>query len=148
MCIIPSKLLAFQIFVVLNSSNTLTYPKGEKNGHRRWPYMRVLIVNRCEYSNFSPLDPFNIYAIAAVLLVDYVYYSQRKPMGVSLVQFNSVNSRERRWSFFFSKPSFAYYELSSVVKKPRISDCCACVVLCFVSPSLFSSIFKFMRISE
>ena len=85
-------------------------------------------MNRCEYSNFSPLDPFNIYAIAAVLLVDYVY-SQRKPMGVSLVQFNSVNSRERRWSFFF-KTSFAYYELSSVVKKPAFLT--AAPALCYV----------------
>ena len=107
---------------------------------------RNLVINRCEYSNFSPLDPFNIYAMAAVLLVDYVY-SQRKPMGVSLVQFNSVNSRERRWSFFFQNlVCILWTQLCS--KKTRISDCCACVVLCFVSPSLFSSIFKFMRISE
>ena len=39
--VIPSELLPFQIFVTLNSSGTLPYPKGEKNGHRRWPYMRV-----------------------------------------------------------------------------------------------------------
>ena len=43
--VIPSKLLPFQIFVILNSSNTLPYPKGEKNGHRRWPYMRVFTNN-------------------------------------------------------------------------------------------------------
>ena len=43
--VIPSKLLPFQIFVTLNSSGTLLYPKGEKNGHRRWPYMRVTIIN-------------------------------------------------------------------------------------------------------
>jgi hypothetical protein len=41
--VIPSKVLPFQIFVILNSSNTLPYPKGEKNGHQRWPYMRVNI---------------------------------------------------------------------------------------------------------
>ena len=39
--VIPSELLPFQIFVTLNSYCTLPYPKGEKNGHRRWPYMRV-----------------------------------------------------------------------------------------------------------
>ena len=39
--VIPSNLLPFQIFVILNSSGTLPYTKGEKNGHRRWPYMRV-----------------------------------------------------------------------------------------------------------
>ena len=39
--VIPSKLLPFQIFSILNISSTLPYPKGEKNGHRRWPYMRV-----------------------------------------------------------------------------------------------------------
>ena len=37
---IPSELLPFH--VILNSSGTLPYPKGEKNGHQRWPYMRVL----------------------------------------------------------------------------------------------------------
>ena len=37
----PSELLPFQIFVILNSSGTLPYPKGEKNGHQRWPYVRV-----------------------------------------------------------------------------------------------------------
>ena len=38
---IPSELLPLQIFVILNSSGTLPYLKGKKNGHRRWPYMRV-----------------------------------------------------------------------------------------------------------
>ena len=41
--VIPSELLPFQIFVTLNSSGTLPYPKSKKNGHRRWPYMRVLL---------------------------------------------------------------------------------------------------------
>ena len=41
--VIPSELLPFQIFVTLNSSGTLPYPKGEKNGPQRWPYMRVFI---------------------------------------------------------------------------------------------------------
>ena len=40
--VIPSKLLLFQILFILNSSGTLPSPKGEKNGHQRWPYMRVL----------------------------------------------------------------------------------------------------------
>ena len=26
------------------SSKSFPYPKGEKNGHRRWPYMQVLII--------------------------------------------------------------------------------------------------------
>ena len=39
--VILSELLLFQIFFILNSSSTLPYPKGEKNGHQRWPYMRV-----------------------------------------------------------------------------------------------------------
>ena len=34
----------FKIFVILNSSCPLPYPKGEKNGHRRWPYMRVYLI--------------------------------------------------------------------------------------------------------
>ena len=32
----------FKIFVILNSSCTLPYLKGEKNGHRRWPCIRVI----------------------------------------------------------------------------------------------------------
>ena len=42
--VIPSKLVSFLLkFVILNvnTSSTLPYPKGEKNGHQRWPYMRV-----------------------------------------------------------------------------------------------------------
>ena len=34
---------SFQIFVILNSSVTLPYPKGEKNGHQRGPFMQVNI---------------------------------------------------------------------------------------------------------
>ena len=52
--VIPSRLLSFlpnivissELFrelKILTSSKTYPYPKGEKNGHRRWPYMRVLI---------------------------------------------------------------------------------------------------------
>ena len=52
--VIPSKLLPFQIFVILNSSSTLPYPKGEKNGHRRWPYMRVLLI----FSHFTHFSSF------------------------------------------------------------------------------------------
>ena len=39
--VIPSKLLPFQIFVILNSSCTLPYPKGEKIGRQSGPYLRV-----------------------------------------------------------------------------------------------------------
>ena len=38
--VIPSKL--FRELQILASSKSFPYPKGEKNGHRRWPYMRVL----------------------------------------------------------------------------------------------------------
>ena len=41
----------FKIFIILNSSGILPYPKDEKNGHRRWPYMRVLI--KFLYNNMS-----------------------------------------------------------------------------------------------
>ncbi len=39
--VIPSKLLPFQIFVILNSSSTLPYPEGEENGHQRWPLVKT-----------------------------------------------------------------------------------------------------------
>ena len=39
--VIPSEL--FREIQILTSSKSFPYPKGEKNGHRRWPYMRVLI---------------------------------------------------------------------------------------------------------
>ena len=38
--VIPSKL--FRELQILTSSKSFPYPKGEKNGHRRWPYMRVI----------------------------------------------------------------------------------------------------------
>ena len=38
--VIPSKL--FRELQILTSSKSFPYPKGKKNGHRRWPYMRVL----------------------------------------------------------------------------------------------------------
>ena len=31
----------FRELQILTSSKSFPYPKGEKNGHRRWPYMRV-----------------------------------------------------------------------------------------------------------
>ena len=37
--VIPSEL--FRELKILTSSKSFPYPKGEKNGHRRWPYMRV-----------------------------------------------------------------------------------------------------------
>ena len=37
--VIPSEL--FRELQILTSSKSFPYPKGEKNGHRRWPYMRV-----------------------------------------------------------------------------------------------------------
>ena len=39
--VIPSEFLPFQIFVILNSSCTLPYPKGEKIGQQSRPYLRV-----------------------------------------------------------------------------------------------------------
>ena len=39
--VIPSEL--FRELQILTSSKSFPYPKGEKNGHRRWPYMRVSI---------------------------------------------------------------------------------------------------------
>merc|ERR1712051_34685 len=38
--VIPSKL--FRELQILTSSKSFPYPKAEKNGHRRWPYMRVI----------------------------------------------------------------------------------------------------------
>ena len=37
--VIPSEL--FRELQILPSSKSFPYPKGEKNGHRRWPYVRV-----------------------------------------------------------------------------------------------------------
>ena len=37
--VIPSKI--FRELWILTSSKRFPYPKSEKNGHRRWPYMRV-----------------------------------------------------------------------------------------------------------
>ena len=37
--VIPSKL--FRELQILTSSKSFPYPKGKKNGHQRWPYMRV-----------------------------------------------------------------------------------------------------------
>ena len=39
--VIRSELLSFQIFVILNSSSTLPYPKGEKISRQSQPYLRV-----------------------------------------------------------------------------------------------------------
>ena len=39
--VIPSKL--FRELQILTSSKSFPYPKGEKKGHRRWPYMRAKI---------------------------------------------------------------------------------------------------------
>ena len=39
--VIPSELLPFQIFVIVNSSSTLPYPKGKKIGRQSGPYLRV-----------------------------------------------------------------------------------------------------------
>ena len=32
----------FRELQILTSSKSFPYPKGEKNGHQRWPYMRVI----------------------------------------------------------------------------------------------------------
>ena len=47
--VIPSEL--FRELQILTSSKSFPYPKGEKNGHRRWPYMRVYsnILCKCAY---------------------------------------------------------------------------------------------------
>jgi hypothetical protein len=37
--VIPSEII--QSIEILTSSKSFPYPKGEKNGHRRWPYMLV-----------------------------------------------------------------------------------------------------------
>ena len=39
--VIPSEL--FRELQILTSSKSFPYPKGVKNGHQRWPYMRVLL---------------------------------------------------------------------------------------------------------
>jgi hypothetical protein len=39
--VIPSEL--FKELQILTSSKSFPYPKGEKNGHQRWPYMRVFL---------------------------------------------------------------------------------------------------------
>jgi hypothetical protein len=40
--VIPSEL--FRELQILTSSKSFPYPKGEKNGHLRWPYMQVIII--------------------------------------------------------------------------------------------------------
>ena len=40
--VIPSEL--FRELQILTSSKCFPYPKGEKNGHQRWPYMRVYLI--------------------------------------------------------------------------------------------------------
>ena len=40
--VIPSELL--RELQILTSSKSFPYPKGEKSGHRRWPYLRVYII--------------------------------------------------------------------------------------------------------
>ena len=39
--VIPSEL--FRELQLLTSSKSFPYPKGKRNGHQRWPYMRVLL---------------------------------------------------------------------------------------------------------
>jgi hypothetical protein len=38
--VIPSEI--FRELQILTSSKSFPYPKGEKNGHQRWPYLRVI----------------------------------------------------------------------------------------------------------
>ena len=40
--VIPSEL--FRELQIVTSSKSFPCPKGEKNGHQRWPYMRVLLI--------------------------------------------------------------------------------------------------------
>ena len=79
--VVPSEVLSFQIFVILDSSSTLTYLKGEKIGCQSWPYLWVnaniftflrftirketklpflLILAGTENSNFFPHQNINI----------------------------------------------------------------------------------------
>jgi hypothetical protein len=39
--VIPSKF--FRELKILTSSKSFPYPKGEKNGYQRWPYLRVIM---------------------------------------------------------------------------------------------------------
>ena len=56
--VIPSEHChSFRIITISNichghSFGTLPYPKGEKNGHRRWPYMRV-VLNKSSICTYS-----------------------------------------------------------------------------------------------
>ena len=54
--VIPSELLPFQIFFILNSSGTLPYPKGEKIGQQSRPYLQVFVKYFLSFSqkNLSP----------------------------------------------------------------------------------------------
>ena len=50
-------LLPFQIFVFLNTSSTLPYPKGEKIGHQSRPYFRVLVNTKFCIIKLDLCDP-------------------------------------------------------------------------------------------
>ena len=42
---LPNIVIPFELFrelQILSSSKSFPYPKGEKNGHQRWPYMRSM----------------------------------------------------------------------------------------------------------
>ena len=66
-----SELLSFQIFVILNSSGNLPYPKGEKNGHWRWPYMRVYLNFKANFFGFLTFTLCNF------LLVDTKIFEKK-----------------------------------------------------------------------
>ena len=55
--VIPSKL--FRELQILTSSKSFPYPKGEKNAHQRWPYMRVIhkkLNKSCSLAKFFFLE--------------------------------------------------------------------------------------------
>ena len=48
--VIPSEL--FRELQILTSSKSFPYPKGEKNGHQRWPYMRVVLIQLAHHRTY------------------------------------------------------------------------------------------------
>ena len=84
--VIPSVLLSFlpnivilsELFrelQILTSSKSFPYPKGEKNGHWRWPYMRVIVKKQTHPSwsilslilSSSPAPHFGILPLSTTL---------------------------------------------------------------------------------
>ena len=99
--VIPSKLIPFQIFVILNSFNTLPYLKGEKNGLRSWPYMQVLV-------QITKILVSHLGYVAIGLCMKYLCYPAITTLAISLnldfsaaiqAQANSKSSNQLQWYF-------------------------------------------------